>query len=174
MAYHAGVSYWQGREGLNETSVGIEIDNRGHQFGVEAFPKAQIEALVQLMDDIRSRHNIPDAHIVAHSDIAPNRKKDPGELFPWDYLYKKGHGLWAPISPALYQLESYGVLGADCVKDAQTHLKKIGYLVPVSGLLDAQTTWVITAFQRRFLPLHITGKLDTPTEQRIQQISQLY
>lgn len=174
VAYHAGISHWRGRDSLNETSIGIEIDNKGHQFGVEVFPNAQIKALLALIDGIRARHNIPDSRIVAHSDIAPDRKKDPGELFPWDHLHRKGHGLWAKIPPALYQLESYGILGADRVKLAQTHLKKIGYLVPISGFIDAQTACVITAFQRRFLPLHITGNLDNPTEQRIQQISQLY
>ncbi len=92
-AWHAGISCWEGIRDINSRSIGIELDNKGHEFGYHAFPKIQIESLIKLLDSIRSRHKVLDRHIIGHSDIAPMRKKDPGSLFPWHILAHHGHGI---------------------------------------------------------------------------------
>jgi N-acetylmuramoyl-L-alanine amidase len=92
-AWHAGISCWEGVRDINSRSIGIELENKGHEFGYHAFPKAQIKSLITLLDSIRKRHDIEDKNIIGHSDIAPMRKKDPGELFPWHILARSGHGL---------------------------------------------------------------------------------
>lgn len=174
VAYHAGVSYWRGQEGLNESSIGIEIDNYGHVFGPEPFPEAQIDSLIKLLNDIRSRHSIKDTHIVAHSDIAPLRKKDPGELFPWARLHQKGHGIWVPPKEQDLKTGSFGIASGDMLKKTQKLLKKIGYDVFDNGFLDDKTKAVITAFQRHFLPMNITGELDFATEQHVQRVAEKF
>jgi len=93
-AWHAGRGVWQGEDDCNAASIGIEIVNPGHAFGYRGFPEAQVAALIALIGDIRSRWSIPDNRIIAHSDLAPDRKEDPGELFPWKRLAEAGHGLW--------------------------------------------------------------------------------
>src|SRR5215469_8262132 len=92
-AWHAGVSFWRGERDINGCSIGIEIVNPGHEFGYRDFPDAQISAVIDLLDDIRGRRRIPDARILGHSDVAPDRKQDPGERFPWKRLAQAGHGL---------------------------------------------------------------------------------
>lgn len=92
-AWHAGISYWEGIRDINSRSIGIELDNKGHEFGYHAFPKPQIKSLILLLDNIRSRHKILDKNIIGHSDIAPMRKKDPGHLFPWEILARHQHGI---------------------------------------------------------------------------------
>ncbi|WP_333587351.1 N-acetylmuramoyl-L-alanine amidase, partial [Phenylobacterium sp.] len=100
-AWHAGVSFWKGETDINGRSIGIEIVNPGHDWGYRPFPEAQIVALIALIADIRTRWMVPDARIIGHSDVAPSRKIDPGELFPWKRLAAAGHGLWAepPAAP---------------------------------------------------------------------------
>ncbi|MFN7901570.1 MAG: N-acetylmuramoyl-L-alanine amidase [Holosporales bacterium] len=93
-AWHAGVGFWRGVTDINSASIGIELVNPGHTWGYRPFPSGQIEALLELLQDITQRHTIPAHHIIAHSDLAPARKQDPGELFPWKYLANKGFGLW--------------------------------------------------------------------------------
>lgn len=92
-AWHAGLASWDGKLDINSSSIGIEIVNGGHEFGLEEFPAQQIENLIELIKDIRSRHKIPDYYVLGHSDVAPGRKIDPGEKFPWDVLHKAGIGL---------------------------------------------------------------------------------
>ena len=92
-AWHAGVSVWQGREGLNDFSIGIELVNKGHEHGYHAFPDAQIEALLQLIETLRAQYDIPLDYVLGHEDIAPDRKQDPGPLFPWDVLVQRGLAL---------------------------------------------------------------------------------
>ena len=101
-AWHAGASFWRGRRNVNGDSIGIEIVNPGHEWGYRPFPAVQVEAVIALLADIRTRWTIEDRDIVGHSDIAPNRKEDPGELFPWAALAEAGHGLWRrhPSPPA--------------------------------------------------------------------------
>ena len=93
-AWHAGVSYWRGRRDINSASIGIELVNPGHEFGYRAFPEAQVAALEVLCRDVLSRYQIPPRHVLGHSDVAPARKDDPGELFPWRRLARAGIGLW--------------------------------------------------------------------------------
>ncbi|MGE5502381.1 MAG: N-acetylmuramoyl-L-alanine amidase, partial [Ignavibacteriales bacterium] len=99
-AWHAGKAFWKGATDINAVSVGIEIVNPGHELGYRPFPDDQIAAVIDLIADIRSRWTIPDGRILAHSDVAPERKEDPGELFPWKRLAEAGHGLWVESGAA--------------------------------------------------------------------------
>jgi len=152
-AWHAGISYWRGRRMLNDASIGIEIVNPGHEWGYRAFPEAQMAAVRALSLGILSRHAIPACNVVAHSDIAPNRKQDPGELFDWQGLAAAGIGLWT---------EDF----ADST-DFWGDLAAIGYDV---SLPPAD---VIRAFQRRFLPQNLTGAEDSATARRAAAVRAL-
>ena len=105
-AWHAGAGGWRGEDDCNAASIGIEIVNPGHEFGYRLFPEAQIAAVIALIGDIRDRWTIPDNRIIAHSDLAPARKTDPGELFPWKRLAEAGHGLW--FEPAADRIKALG------------------------------------------------------------------
>ncbi len=94
-AWHAGLSFWQGERDINGCSIGIEIVNPGHQFGYRPFPECQIDAAASLAEEIMKRHGIRAARVLGHSDVAPKRKQDPGELFPWETLAERGIGLWS-------------------------------------------------------------------------------
>lgn len=150
-AWHAGVSHWAGETGLNACSIGIEIVNPGHEFGYRDFPDAQIARLTELALLIMARHSIPAQRIVGHSDIAPARKTDPGEKFPWARLARAGIGLWpdGKVHP---------VAG-----DAALALSRIGYGVPPH--VDVPLEAVITAFQRRFRPARLDGVWDEESAQ---------
>lgn len=153
-AWHAGRSFWRGIADVNSASVGIEMVNPGHECGYRAFPAAQIQALQSLLHDIIARHSMnPATCLLAHSDIAPARKTDPGELFPWAKLAQDGLGLWP-------QPEDSGE------GDATALLAAIGYDVtdPVAAL---------TAFQRRFYPEHMTGTADTGTVARLRAVKRV-
>ncbi len=139
-AWHAGVSHWRGRDNINDVSIGVEIVNPGHEFGYRPFPEAQMQGVSALCRDILSRHDIPARNVIAHSDIAPERKEDPGELFDWAGLAAQGVGLW-PVVEA-------GLSPADPEK-----LAAYGYAQPV-------TAKTITAFQRHFRPASLTGEWD--------------
>ncbi len=145
-AWHAGVSYWRGRTALNDCSIGIEIVNPGHEFGYRAFPAVQMAAVRDLCRGILGRWAIPARHIVGHSDIAPDRKQDPGELFDWEGLAAAGVGVWT---------EALGDAG-----DLQADLAAIGYDVRLPAEL------VVMAFQRHFLPRHLSGTGDEITRRR--------
>lgn len=165
-AWHAGVSFWKGATDINAASIGIELVNPGHEFGYRAFPEAQIEALIELMDDIRSRWTVPENRILAHSDVAPARKTDPGELFPWKRLAQAGHGIWvepngAPGAPLAEGDEGAGVFAM------QAGLTRIGYDCAPSGQFDAQTTTVVRAFQRHWLQTRVDGVADGETRARL-------
>jgi N-acetylmuramoyl-L-alanine amidase len=155
-AWHAGVSYWAGARDVNARSVGIELVNPGHEFGYEPFAAEQIEVLIDLAGEIMQRHCILPARVVGHSDVAPARKTDPGELFPWAQLADYGIGLWPGHSTKALRLP------------IETALGEIGYGVPphVDWPLDA----AIAAFQRRFLPHAITGRADPETARRIEAV----
>jgi N-acetylmuramoyl-L-alanine amidase len=144
-AWHAGVSYWAGERNVNARSIGIEIVNPGHEFGYVPFAEAQLAALIELARGILSRHPIAAKRVVGHSDVAPQRKKDPGELFPWWRLAAEGIGVW-PAS----QMQSSG--------DFATDLARFGYGVPPE--VDVPLEYVITAFQRHFRPACIDGIAD--------------
>lgn len=158
-AWHAGVGSWKGETDLNGASVGIEIVNPGHEFGYRPFPAVQVAAVADLIADIRTRWMIEDGKIIAHSDLAPERKADPGELFPWKALFQAGHGLWAepPAAPGAPLAE--GEEGAG-VFALQAGLTRLGYDLPPSGRFDARTTAVVRAFQRHWAPGRLDGVAD--------------
>ncbi len=153
-AWHAGVSFWRGIESLNDGSIGIEIVNPGHEWGYRPYPPVQMQALLELSEDILARHDIPARNIVGHSDIAPNRKQDPGELFDWKALAGEGIGLWTDESG------EEGNLKED--------LAAIGYDVRLPA------ADILLAFQRRFLPRNLTGRPDEATARRAGAIRALF
>ena len=170
-AFHAGLSFWRGEEGLNTRSIGVEIVNPGHEWGYQPFPAEQIDAVEALCLAVLSRHPIAARNVVAHSDAAPERKQDPGELFPWAQLADRGVGLWP-----------FGVpdLGcADRVEDAaglrrvRAALAAIGYRVaesnPESGRDEALAA-VLRAFQRHWRPEAVTGFADRGTRARLAAV----
>lgn len=144
-AWHAGTSSWRGHSNINQRSIGMEIVNPGHEFGYRPFPKAQMEAVAALSKNILSRHDIPARNVVGHSDVAPERKEDPGELFDWQFLAEQGVGLW-PIQAA---------------NDEKTHdpSSVIRHLSSY-GYSTENLPKTITAFQRHFRPKLLTGKWD--------------
>ncbi len=160
-AYHAGISYWRGRRALNDVSIGIEIVNPGHEWGYRPFPPAQMAAVRDLCRGILARHPIPPGHIVGHSDIAPNRKQDPGELFTWAWLAQAGIGLW----PA--GLETLGAsttpLGETAAAQAANLLAKIGYDIDPATTSPDTLAIALTAFQRHWRQSTINGLPDTGT-----------
>ena len=159
-AWHAGRSHWAGARDINGRSVGVEIVNPGHEFGYRPFPEAQMAALADLARGILARHPIPPARVLGHSDVAPRRKQDPGELFDWARLARDGVGLWP---------EDLGEGPQDIppVADIQTMLARFGYGVPNSGVLDEETRIVLAAFQRHFRPSRVDGGIDGGTAARL-------
>jgi N-acetylmuramoyl-L-alanine amidase len=160
-ARHAGVSYWAGVHDVNSHSIGIEIVNPGHEFGYIPFAEAQIQALIELSRGVLGRHpDITASRVVGHSDVAPNRKEDPGELFPWSKLAEHGIGLWPGVPPA----RSVSRLAPDTSKSPRgegefiENLRRYGYGVPPD--VDWPLTDVIRAFQRHFRPSCIDGIAD--------------
>jgi N-acetylmuramoyl-L-alanine amidase len=148
-ARHAGVSHWRGREGLNATSIGVEIVNPGHEWGYRPFPALQMGAVAELCLGILARHPILPRNVVAHSDIAPDRKQDPGELFDWEGLARLGIGLWP--EPA------HGPIA----EDTATLLGRIGYRT------DLPEPLLVTAFQRHWRPERVDGVADHETRARM-------
>jgi len=155
-AWHAGVSYWAGHTNVNACSVGIELVNPGHEFGYVPFAQAQIAALIDLARGILSRHPIPPNSVLGHSDVAPARKTDPGELFPWQHLAEFGIGAWPILSsPA----RGGGVARSGTERaDPAPRLARYGYGLPPHT--DVSLESVITAFQRHFRPSAVNGRWD--------------
>ena len=147
-AWHAGASHWAGRSGVNDRSIGVELVNPGHEFGYSPFTDDQIASLIELARGILKRHAIPARFVLGHSDVAPSRKTDPGELFPWQHLAEHGIGLW----PAARSANAPD--GADFV----AALAGFGYGVPPA--VDVPLEAVIAAFQRHFRPSCINGVAD--------------
>lgn len=156
-AWHAGRSFWRGETDLNSASIGVEIVNGGHDFGLPAFPPQQIAAVIALCRDIIGRHDIPPTRVLAHSDIAPSRKRDPGERFPWDELAEAGVGLWPCVQNVRIGDSPMPVAAI------QTHLAEIGYGIAKTGSFDVETETVLCAFQRRYRPTGIDGRADSET-----------
>lgn len=174
-AWHAGVSSWQGQQDLNSRSIGIEIVNGGHDFplpdgSLPPYPRPQIHALLDLVHDILGRHDIPATRILGHSDIAPLRKQDPGEHFPWERLARAGIGLWPQIEGTLQPQAGKGLergASGSTVWRLQTMLSEIGYGFDVTDIYGEACEKVVAAFQRRWLPDHVTGQADLDTLRRI-------
>jgi N-acetylmuramoyl-L-alanine amidase len=162
-AWHAGVSSWRGTTGLNNCSIGIEIVNPGHEWGYRKFPDVQMKSVVELSTDIVARRGIARENVIGHSDIAPLRKLDPGELFDWQSLANTGVGLSIPklkhiTGPTL----KLGDTGED-VRGLQEQLMQLGYNPALSAEMDAGTTAIILAFQRHFRPKRVDGVADAET-----------
>ena len=174
-AWHAGVSEWQGETNINSNSIGVEIVNGGHDWPLEdgslpVFPDVQINAVIALCKDIMKRQG--ELTILAHSDIAPARKIDPGEHFPWQGLAAAGLGYWPDI-----QSDDRRVLFSEGVRDrgvaiVQRGLAHIGYCARVTGVMDAETGKIIEALQRRYRPDKIDGAVDIQTMEIIKSLSE--
>jgi N-acetylmuramoyl-L-alanine amidase len=169
-AWHAGKSSWFGRTDINSCSVGIEIVNPGHSLGYPHFPKRQIKAVIELCQGITRRHSIPAQRVLAHSDVAPGRKVDPGEKFPWKALFEAGVGHLVPAAPIRRgpALKS-GDAGTD-VEALQSMLSLYGYGVEITGGFDRQTEIVVEAFQRHFRPRRVDGLADSSTLRTLQRL----
>lgn len=150
-SYHAGVSYWRGQRALNDVSIGIEIVNPGHEWGYRPFPPAQMAAVRDLCLAILSRHAIPASDVVGHSDVAPDRKQDPGELFDWRGLAAAGIGVWPgpDAAPTTHAEASLTAIGYDPGLDMPTRLR---------------------AFQRHWRPHIVDGGADTETLARLASV----
>lgn len=164
-AWHAGLSWWGGQAGLNDRSIGIEIVNPGHEWGYRAFPDTQIAAVIALCRAILGRNPIPPRNIVAHSDVAPRRKQDPGELFPWPRLAAAGIGLWPGEAPAAVDDVPPIATGdsSDGVRALRATLRRIGYQVAPEGVADGALAIIVTAFQRHWAPHRTDGIADGRT-----------
>jgi N-acetylmuramoyl-L-alanine amidase len=157
------VSSWAGEEDINSCSIGIEIINRGHDWGYPDYPLRQIAAVIALCRGIMLRRKVPGHRVLAHSDVAPARKKDPGEKFPWHSLANSGVGHWVQPAPIVRgETLKLGSISED-VRDLQQALAKYGYSVPVTGKFDGPTMEVVTAFQRHFRPARVDGIADRST-----------
>ena len=162
-AWHAGESSWQGETDVNSHSIGIEIVNAGHDFGYPDFPDRQIKAVVALCRDIAARKKIRADRVLAHSDVAPMRKQDPGEKFPWQRLHRAGVGHWVkPTAIRKGPVLARGDRG-EAVAALQTMLARYGYGVAVTGEYDETTAAVVGAFQRHFRPARVDRIADRST-----------
>ncbi|TLX62207.1 N-acetylmuramoyl-L-alanine amidase [Stutzerimonas nosocomialis] len=175
-AWHAGESEWQGRTWLNATSIGIELINLGYQEGPDGsrlwypFGEEQVDALVVLLKDIMQRHGLKPGAIIGHSDIAPQRKVDPGPMFPWKRLADEGLIPWPqPERVAAYQA-AYALQLPD-VAWFQDALGAEGYKVPRHGHLDLETRNVIAAFQMKYRPTRFDGEPDAETAAILQALA---
>ena len=155
-AWHAGVSHWACETDINSCSLGIELQNPGHEFGYRAFPDAQMAALTALCADIVSRHAIPAERVLGHSDVAPTRKEDPGELFDWRNLADAGIGRLPKITASTDKMDD---------REARAALTAIGYDP------SAPLATILTAFQRHYRQTNIDGQLDAKTKRLIRALT---
>lgn len=163
-AWHAGVSEWHGRSDLNAASIGIEIVNAGPVGdGWQPYSDAQIDTVITLLRDIVTRHQILARNIVGHSDIAPQRKQDPGPAFPWKRLADAGLGRWYDEAKASRLAAEYGRKALPAVAEIQESLRRAGYAAPDTGVLDAATRRVVRAFQMHYRPARHDGIPDAET-----------
>jgi N-acetylmuramoyl-L-alanine amidase len=169
-AWHAGVACWDGKTDINSCSIGIEIVNPGHDFDYPDFEPGQVEAVIALCCDIVQRHAIPPDRVLAHSDVAPDRKMDPGEKFPWGDLHRAGVGHWVPPHPIGIEIpHALEASGADVTR-LQSSLAAYGYCIAVSGRYDERTRQVVAAFQRHFRPQRTDGVADLSTVNTLRDL----
>ena len=169
-AWHAGTASWGGGTNINDRSIGIELVNPGAEFGYRPFPMPQIEALEQLAGGLLKRHAIPARHVLGHSDVAPTRKQDPGELFDWARLAAAGIGLWPETENALETEVALASAHLPAMANIQELLQRFGYPIAISGEQDEETRLVITAFQRHFHPQNVSGDMDAETFARLRAL----
>jgi N-acetylmuramoyl-L-alanine amidase len=169
-AWHAGKSVWGGDTDINSRSIGIEIANPGHPGGLPDFPDSQIEALIELCRDCVERHQIPAERVLAHSDVAPIRKVDPGENFPWGKLAAAGVGHW--VEPSVIGGGRFFQRGdaGQPVEALQSMLSLYGYGIEISGEYSMQTEGVVAAFQRHFRPAKVDGVADSSTIETLHRL----
>jgi N-acetylmuramoyl-L-alanine amidase len=169
-AWHAGESFWANDTDINSCSIGIEIANSGHDHTYPDFPLTQMAAVTALCRSIIQRRQIPPERVLGHSDVAPGRKKDPGEKFPWHILYNSGVGYWVepvPIAPGPdFTMGDRG----DVIASFQALLAEYGYRVPVDGEFDQATRDAVAAFQRHFRPAKVDGVVDSSTLMTLQAL----
>jgi N-acetylmuramoyl-L-alanine amidase len=168
-AWHAGVSYWAGETDLNASSIGIEIAHPGHR-DARPFPTQQIESVINLSKDICHRWNISQRRVLAHSDIAPKRKIDPGEFFPWNILAQAGVGHYVEVAPPDDKRSlGFGAQGSE-VSALQQKLAQFGYRIEITGVYDEDTRVTVSAFQRHFRPARVDGQADLSTCEALHQL----
>ena len=169
-AWHAGISCWRGERDMNSASIGVEICNPGHEGGSPPFPARQIEAVIALCRDIATRCVIRPERVLAHSDIAPARKRDPGEAFPWEALSRAGVGHWVEADPP----QGTGIVArgqeGPPVRGLQSLLALYGYDIDPSGVYDSRTETVVAAFQRHFRPAKVDGVADRSTVETLRRL----
>jgi N-acetylmuramoyl-L-alanine amidase len=162
-AWHAGKAQWKDERDLNSASIGVEIVNPGHVGGSPPFPERQVAAAIALGRDVCARWAIAPERVLAHSDVAPARKQDPGEVFPWEQLWRAGVGHWTKPAPL-----SGGALFAHAesgppVRVLQAMLALYGYGMEITGVYDQQTRHAVVAFQRHFRQARVDGEADAST-----------
>jgi len=170
-AWHAGTgkSSWHGKDIMNNVSIGIEMINPGHEFGYRPFPDCQMESLIALCHLLQTRHPLKPHHVLGHSDIAPMRKLDPGELFNWQWLAEENIGLWHGVDVAHMAVEPY----VRTIAEIQADLHRYGYEVPLSGSLDDRTKAAILAFKRHFYTQQLDTDWDNAAQMMIERLQQL-
>jgi N-acetylmuramoyl-L-alanine amidase len=170
-AWHAGAASWAGDNDINSCSIGIEIVNPGHEFGYVDFPARQIAAVTALCRGIQTRNAIAPERVLAHSDVAPSRKEDPGEKFPWRTLWDSGVGHWVKPAPIIEDgvILSLGDRG-NAVSEIQEGLARYGYSIAVNGTFDSNTHDVVKAFQRHFRPERVDGISDPSTRTTLRDL----
>jgi N-acetylmuramoyl-L-alanine amidase len=169
-AWHAGISSWAGEDDINSASIGIEIHNPGHGIHYAPFPDLQMQAVETLCREIIERWQIPAERVLAHSDVAPLRKADPGELFDWHRLWLAGIGAW--VEPAAIGRDRGLGPGdsGEAVAELQLRLKDYGFGLDPTRLYDAATEKVVTAFQRHWRPQRVDGRADASTMATLEKL----
>jgi N-acetylmuramoyl-L-alanine amidase len=169
-AWHAGASSWAGEQDINSCSIGVEIVNRGHDWGYPEFPRRQVAAVIALCRGILLRRNIAPHRVLGHSDVAPARKKDPGEKFPWHSLANSGVGHFVFPAPILAGQALKAGASGEAVQEMQEMLRRYGYGIEVNGKYDGPTAEVVTAFQRHFRPEKVDGIADRSTRATLEAL----
>jgi N-acetylmuramoyl-L-alanine amidase len=175
-AWHAGRGSWDGETDMNSCTIGIEIANGGDDFGLPDYPDVQIQAVMTLVRSIMERHGLDRHHVIGHSDLAPSRKPDPGEKFPWKRLAEAGLSIWPKPGPEdgdqRVVVDTLGTLDAR-VYALQSSLSDIGYGLEQNGTYDATLKDVIRAFQRRFRQSKADGIIDVETAALVERVADI-
>jgi N-acetylmuramoyl-L-alanine amidase len=169
-AYHAGEASWEGTSDINSRSIGIEIGNKGHDADCPEFPEPQVAAVIALCRDIVARWNIAPSRVLAHADVAPGRKRDPGEAFPWARLAAAGVGLTVETEPIVDGTTLKPDDRGEDVSKLQRALATFGYGIAATGRYDGATQEVVTAFQRHFRPGRVDGLADVSTQRTLEKL----